>query len=62
MICTYTLKEAGDNSTQLVLSVNGSGDFNDEIPELVKGVWEHFLWEQFKPHIEKHYHSSRETD
>jgi len=23
--------------------------------EIVRQVWEHFLWEQFKPYIEEHY-------
>jgi len=55
LVCTYTLKAADSSSTQLTLNVNGAGEFTDETPELVRQVWEHFLWEQFKPYIEEHY-------
>jgi len=48
LICTYTLKAADPNSTQLTLNVNGAGEFTDETPELVRQVWEHFLWEHYK--------------
>ncbi len=51
LVCTYTLKPSGDDGTLLTLNVNGSGEFTDETPELVRQVWEHFLWEQFRPHI-----------
>ena len=34
---------------------NESGEFTDETPHIVRQVWEHFLWEQFKPYIEEHY-------
>ena len=55
LVCTYSLKSTEENSTQLTLNVNGAGKFTDETPEIVRQVWEHFLWEQFKPHIEEHY-------
>ena len=51
LVCTYTLKPSGDQGTLLTLNVNGSGEFTDETPELVRQVWEHFLWEQFRPYI-----------
>jgi len=57
LVCTYTLKPSGENGTLLTLNVNGSGEFSEETPELVRGVWEHFLWEQFKPFIEELYRS-----
>jgi hypothetical protein len=55
LVCTYTLADAGDVSTLLTLNVNGSGEYSEDTPEVVKQVWEHFLWEQFKPYIEAHY-------
>lgn len=55
LVCTYSLTDAGEESTLLTLQVNGAGEFTEETPELVKQVWEHFLWAQFKPYIEAHY-------
>jgi hypothetical protein len=55
LVCTYTLKATDPNSTQLTLNVNASGKFTDETPDIVRQVWEHFLWEQFKPYIEEHH-------
>jgi hypothetical protein len=57
MVCTYTLKPSGNNGTLLTLNVNGAGEFTDETPEIVRQVWEHFLWERFKPYIEAHYNN-----
>ncbi len=59
LICTYTLKSSGQNGTLLTLNVNGAGEFTNDAPEVVKQVWEHFLWEQFKPYIEEHYKGHR---
>jgi len=55
LVCTYNLSALGKDSTQLTLQMNGSGKYMDETPDLVQKVWEHFLWEQFKPHIEALY-------
>jgi hypothetical protein len=55
LVCTYTLKSAGDDGTLLTLNVNGAGEMTDETPEMVKQVWEHFLWERFRPYIEEKY-------
>lgn len=55
LVCTYSLSASGKDSTLLKLSVNGSGEYSVETPEIVRQVWEHFLWEQFKPYIEEHY-------
>lgn len=59
LVCTYSLSSAGKDSTHLVLNVNGSGDYSEEIPDLVRQVWEHFLWEQFRPYLELHHQSIR---
>jgi hypothetical protein len=55
LVCTYTLKPSGEDGTLLTLNVNGAGEFSEGTPGLVKGVWEHFLWEQFNPYIEEVY-------
>lgn len=55
MVCTYTLKSSGEDGTLLTLQVNGAGEFTEETPELVRQVWEHFLWEQFRPYIQEQY-------
>ncbi len=55
LVCTYTLNQSGTDSTRLTLNVNGSGEFSAETPDIVRQVWEHFLWEQFKPYIEEHH-------
>jgi hypothetical protein len=59
LVCTYSLQASDDNSTLLTLSVNGSGEFTEETPDIVKEVWEHFLWEQFQPYIEEHFRHSQ---
>jgi hypothetical protein len=55
MVCTYTLKAMGEDGTLLTLNVNGAGEISKETPELVRQVWEHFLWEQFHPYIQEVY-------
>ena len=55
LVCTYTLKASEEDQTLLTLNVHGAGEFSEETPELVRQVWEHFLWEQFKPYIDKQY-------
>jgi hypothetical protein len=52
MVCTYEFKEAGADSTTLILSVHGSGEMEEGIPMIVESVWYHFLFERFKPYIE----------
>lgn len=61
LVCTYTLSASDENSTILTLNVNGSGEFSDDTPGIVEQVWEHFLWEQFRPYIEEHYRHSQEN-
>jgi hypothetical protein len=55
LVCTYTLKPADGDGTLLTLNVNGAGDFSKETPAIVKQVWEHFLWEQFRPYIQSRF-------
>lgn len=55
LVCTYTLQASGSDGTLLTLNVNGAGEYTPETPEVIQEVWEHFLWERFKPYIEEHY-------
>lgn len=55
LVCTYVLKSSGEDGTLLTLQVNGAGEFTEETPEMIRQVWEHFLWEQFRPYIQEKY-------
>jgi len=55
LVCTYLLKSSEKESTLLTLQVHGAGEFTEDTPGVVKQVWEHFLWEQFNPYVEKAY-------
>ena len=52
LVCTYQLEEDGAGDTRLTLTVNGAGEFTEQTPGLVRQVWEHFLWERFRPYVE----------
>ncbi|MCU4162659.1 hypothetical protein [Carboxylicivirga caseinilyticus] len=52
LVCTYNLSSAED-STIIKLEVHGSGEYQDEWPEVIEKVWSHFLIEQFKPYWEE---------
>ncbi|MBI9071688.1 MAG: hypothetical protein JEY94_08810 [Melioribacteraceae bacterium] len=51
LVCTYNFYAMENDSTKLVLSVNGSGEIDKGIPAIIKNVWFHFLHEQFEPYI-----------
>ncbi|MFC2084237.1 SRPBCC domain-containing protein [Bacteroidota bacterium] len=53
MVHTYEFEEAGQDSTKLKLSVHAAGEMNEKIGEIVSKVWDHFLFEKFKPYVEK---------
>lgn len=52
MVCTYTFQAKEPDSTLLKLSVRAAGEVPEGIPAIVESVWEHFLFERFKPYIE----------
>ena len=45
--------EAEEDGTVIRLSVHGMGEVQDGWAEAVRGVWHHFLVEQFKPYAER---------
>ena len=61
LVCTYNFKAAGADSTELSLSVHGSGEMKEGTPELVDKVWQHFLFERFKPYIESGKHLAKKN-
>ncbi len=52
MVTTYEFSAAGSDSTTLKLSVHAAGEVEEGLPAIVESVWEHFLFERFKPFIE----------
>jgi hypothetical protein len=44
------------NSTLMKISVHGAGEVEDGTPAIVEKVWEHLIFERFKPHIENGEH------
>ena len=56
MVHTYEFTPAGEDSTNLKLSVHAMGEFSERLPQIVKGVWNHFLFEQLKPYVESGRH------
>jgi len=52
MVTTYEFSAAGADSTTLKLSVHAAGEVEEGLPAIVESVWEHFLFERFKPFVE----------
>ena len=52
LVTTYTFEPAGSDSTLMKISVHGAGEVEDGTPAIVEKVWEHFIFERFKPYIE----------
>ena len=56
LVCTYSLEQAGKDSTKLKLQVHGSGEMEKNTPVIVENVWEHFIFERFVPYIKEGKH------
>lgn len=56
LVTTYTFEPVGRDSTLMKISVHGAGEVEDETPAIVEKVWEHFIFERFKPYIESSVH------
>ena len=52
LVTTYTFEAAGSDSTLMKIFVYGAGEVEDGTPAIVEKVWEHFIFERFKPYIE----------
>ena len=51
-VSTITFEPAGEDSTQLLLTVNMTGQIDSSLAATVERVWTHFLIERFKPYVE----------
>jgi hypothetical protein len=58
-VYTYRFEPVGD-STRLTVSVRMVGELADEWPEVVEGVWRHFLFEGLGPYVEAGKHRAPE--
>ncbi|MBS2097834.1 hypothetical protein [Carboxylicivirga linearis] len=54
LVTTYNLTMEQD-STLLEVQVHGSGEFEEEWPDLIKSVWRHFIIDRFKPYWEQNF-------
>lgn len=59
IVTTYEFSESGNDSTLMKVSVHGSGELEPDLPALVEKVWEHFIFERFKPYIESGKHLNK---
>ena len=55
VVTSYQFEAQGD-STRLKVSVHASGEFEEGWAEGVEGVWNHFVFERFVPHVESGAH------
>jgi hypothetical protein len=58
MVTTYEFLALGSDSTTLKLSVHGAGGIEEGVPAIVESVWQHFIFERFKPYIEAGKHKN----
>ena len=56
LVTTYTFETVGSDSTLVKIFVHGAGEVEDGTPAIVEKVWEHFIFESFKPYIENGEH------
>ena len=52
IVTTYEFESVSTDSTLLKVKVNASGEYDPSWPALVDNVWQHFIFDQFKPYIE----------
>ncbi len=52
LVTTYNLSSEMD-STILNVQVNGSSEYEEEWPELIKSVWSHIILDQLQPYWKK---------
>lgn len=56
IVTTYEFSAVDNDSTLMKVSVHGSGEMEEGMPAIVEKVWEHFIFERFKPYIEERKH------
>ncbi len=58
MVHTYSFKAAGPDSTSLTVTVKAAGEFEENISGIVEKVWQHFIFDRFKPFMEEIRHKT----
>jgi len=56
VVTTYEFELVGTDSTLFKVSVHAAGEVDEGVGDIVESVWEHFIFEQFKPYIESGKH------
>lgn len=56
MVTTWTFAAAGQDSTDLVISVRAAGELREGLSAVVRNVWKHFLVERFTPYWHTRHH------
>lgn len=56
MVHTYSFEPVENDSTLMKIEVHGSGEFEENVPGVVRNVWKHFIFEQLKSYIESGKH------
>jgi hypothetical protein len=51
-VTTYAFEPVGADSTTLTVTAHCAGEFQESWPNVVDGVWHHFIVERFKPYVE----------
>ncbi len=52
IVTTYEFTPVDKDSTLMKVSVHGSGEMEEGLSKIVEKVWEHFIFERFKPFVE----------
>jgi len=52
LVSTLSFQAMGEDSTQLSLTLNASGEYEEGWPAVIDKVWHHFLFERFKLFVE----------
>ena len=52
MVMTYNFEAVGKDSTKFSVDVHASGEMDGSTGKIVSQVWDHFVFERFKPFVE----------
>ncbi|MCG6912366.1 SRPBCC domain-containing protein [bacterium BMS3Abin03] len=52
IVTTYEFQPVDEDSTFFKVSVHAAGEVEEGVPAIVESVWEHFIFERFKPYVE----------
>ncbi len=52
IVISYDFQPVGEDSTLFKVSVHAAGEVEEGVPAIVESVWDHFIFERFKPYVE----------